>query len=360
MPMDWEKWQEKRGPSSGPQPPDLEKVVENIRRVRGRMPSGYILVGIAVLVWLLSGIFIVAPDEIGVVKRFGAFARQTTSGPHYHFPYPVESVIKPKVTQIRRFEIGFRTVSPGPPIQTRAVPDEALMLTGDENIIDINFIVQYIIKDAQAFLFNVSDPFKSIRDASEAAMREVIGNNNIDEALTAGKFQIQKDTEATLQGILDSYQAGLQVVAVQLQAVHPHPQVVDAFKDVASAREDQNRFINEAQSYSNDILPKAKGEAAQVVRQAEAYKEEKIKRAQGDTARFLSLLTEYTKAKDVTRKRLYLETMEEILGRSKKFIFDAGNQGVLPLLPLQGLMGADEQPAQPVAAPAPETLQQQK
>ncbi|MFH1139663.1 MAG: FtsH protease activity modulator HflK [Pseudomonadota bacterium] len=332
--MDWEKWQQqKRGP--GVQPPELDKVVDNLRKIKGRMPSGYILAALLFVGWLLSGIYIVAPDEVGVVKRFGEYSRTTEPGPHYHLPYPVESVLKPTVTQIRRFEIGFRTVYPGPPPQYRPVPDEALMLTGDENIIDIQFIVQYKIDKPEDFLFNLEDPFETVRAAAEAAMREVVGKNKIDEVLTTGKFQIQKDTETSLQNILNIYASGLTVVAVQLQAVHPPQQVSDAFKDVASAREDQNRFINEAEGYANDILPKAKGQAAQLELQAEAYKEEKIKRAQGDAARFTSQYEEYKKARDVTRKRLYLETMEQVLAKGKKFIMDKDKQNVLSLLPLQ-------------------------
>lgn len=343
MPMDWEKWQQKReGPG---RPPEMDKLVQSFRRWRGRLPSGILLAIIVLVAWILSGIYIVAPDEVGVVKRFGRLAYTTESGPHYHLPYPIETVQKPQVTQVRRFEIGFRTIHPGPPPRYRPVPAEALMLTGDENIIDIQFIVQYLIKDPIDYLFNVADPAKTIRDATEAAMREVIGKNKIDEALTVGKFRLQEDTKHLLQEILDKYESGLNVVAVQLQGVHPPEQVIDAFKDVASAREDQNRFINEAQGYANDILPKAEGRAAEIVRQAEAYKEEKIKRAQGDASRFVSVLKEYRKAKDVTRKRLYLETMEEVLGRAKKFVFDRQNTGgVLPLLPLQPL-GREAAPA---------------
>jgi len=341
--MDWEKWQQKQDRQV--QPPDLDKVVENFKRFQGKMPSAYIIAIIVILAWVLSGIYIVAPDEVGVVKRFGEYSRTTMSGPHYHLPYPVESVLKPKVTQIRRFEIGFRTVHPGPPPQYRPVADEALMLTGDENIIDLWFIVQYKIGDANKFLFNVADPYNTIRSAAEAAMREVIGNNKIDEALTAGKLQITNEAEQTLQAILDNYNSGFQVVAVQLQAVHPPEQVKDAFKDVVSAREDQNRFINEAEGYANDILPKAKGRAAELVAQAQAYKEEKIKRAEGDASRFESLFMEYEKARDVTRKRLYLETMERVLGKARKFILDGSNKGVLPLLPLQPLGPAPTAPA---------------
>ena len=333
MPMDWEQWQKKK--DSQIQPPDLEKMAENFKRFKGRMPSAYILIIIAVVIWGLSGIYIVAPSEIGVVKRWGAYNRSTQSGPHYHLPYPIESVLKPKVTQVRRIEIGFRTVNPGPPARYRPVSDESLMLTGDENIVDIWFIVQFKIKSANDYLFEVADPLKTIGDAAEAAMREVIGKNKIDEALTDGKYQIQNDAADTLQAILDKYKIGFKIVSVQLQEVHPPQEVRAAFKDVASAREDQNRLINEAEGYANDLLPKAKGQAAQMLAEAEAYKAEQVNRAQGDASRFLAVLEEYKKAEGVTRKRLYLETMEGVLAPANKYIIDPNNNNVLPLLQLQ-------------------------
>ncbi len=332
MPMDWEKWQKNDQGS-----PDLEKVLADFKRIQKKLPSAYLIVVVIVLIWVLSGIYIVAPDEVGVVKRFGRYTTETGPGPHYHFPYPIETVMKPKVTQVRRIEIGFRTVQPGPPPRYRPVPIEALMLTGDENIVDIQFIIQFLIKNPTDYLFKIADPRKTIKDATEAAMREVIGKGKIDDVLTTGKFQIQQDTKQSLQRILDKYNSGLEVVTVQLQKVQPPEPVIAAFKDVASAREDLNRYINEAEGYANDIIPKAKGNAAEIVQQAEAYKQSKIKRAQGDTARFLSLLKEYRKAKNVTRKRLYLETMEKVVAESRKFILSKDATGVLPLLPLQSL-----------------------
>lgn len=343
MPMDWEQWQKKRDTQG--KPPDFDKVVDNLKQFRGRLPSGYILIAIVVVIWLASGIYIVAPNEVGVVKRFGAYNRTTESGPHYHLPYPIETVIKPQVTDTRRLEIGFRTINPGPPPQYRSVTEESLMLTGDENIVDVQFIVQFKIRNATNFLFKVEDPDKTVKDAAEAAMREIIGKNKIDEVLTSGKFTIQQDTASKLQEILNIYESGFEVVGVQLNEVHPPQEVRAAFKDVASAREDQNRFINEAEGYANDILPKAKGQAAQVVRQAEAYREQKIKEAQGEAARFLSVLAEYRKAKDVTRKRLYLETMEQIVAKANKVVLDPEKQSVLPLLPLKGLNETPPQPA---------------
>jgi membrane protease subunit HflK len=238
---------------------------------------------------------------------------------------------------VQRFEFGFRTVLPGPPPQYKTAPEEALMLTGDENIVDLRFIVQVKIKNPTDYLFKVADPAKTIRDAAEATLCAIMGKSNIDEAMTHGRFDIQNDARKTLQEILDSYESGLQVSTVQLLAVQPPEPVGDAFKEVISAREEKNKAVSEAESYRSDILPAGRGQAVRIQREAEAYKEEKIKRAQGETARFLALLNEYHKAKDITRKRLYLETMEEIVSKSRKLVIDSDKQGILPLLPLQDL-----------------------
>ena len=329
--------------SMQPQPPDLEKIVQVIRdRLAAKMPGGNlwpIFVGVFFLLWMATGVYVVAPDEKGVVVRFGAYVETTDSGPHFHLPYPIETVYTPKVTQVQRIEIGYRTRGR----TTVPVPEESLMLTGDENIIDINLSVQYRIEEngAANFLFNLrnpsSDPHMAVRNAAEASIRQVIGRNSIDTALTTGKEKIQADTKVTMQAILDSYRSGLRIIAVQLQQVAPPEEVVHAFKDVASAREDRERAINEAQGYANDILPKAKGEAAKQIQEAEAYKTAKLTRAEGDVHRFLALLSEYNKAKDVTRTRLYLETMERVLPGVNKVILQPGSgQGVLPYLPLGG------------------------
>jgi len=338
MAWDWEKLQKRQQAAGrGTAPPDLDQVMDRFRNLRSKLPAGSILIALAVIGWLLSGIYIVAPDEVGVVKRFGAMAYITGPGPHYHLPYPIETVMKPIVTQVRRAEIGFRTVSQAQTARYQAVPRESLMLTGDENIVDIQFIVQYKVKDPPAYLFNVFDPNKTVQDAAEASMRQVVGKSNIDEALTTGKFKLQQETKTLLQAVLDSYGAGLDVVTVQLQDVHPPQAVIEAFKDVASAKEDQNKFINDAEGYRNDILPKAKGKAAEVVNQSLGYRESKINYAKGDASRFTQVLSEYLKAKDITEKRLYLEAMEEVLKHSTKIIVgsEIGRQ-VLPLLPLGG------------------------
>ena len=306
------------------------------RFIRSLLPGGGMLVGIIVLIWLASGIYIVSPDEIGVVKRFGAFVRTTGPGPHYHLPFPIETVLRPKVTKIHRVEIGFQTIEQGPPARYQSIPQEALMLTGDENIVAVEFIVQYRIKDPMQYLFNIRNPDDTIKAASEASIREVIGKNRIDEVLTTGKAKMQEDTHLLLQEVLDSYQAGIQVVAVQLQDVNPPAQVIAAFKDVASAREDKDKVINQAQGYRNDIIPKAKGEAAKNINQAQGYAQARIKKAEGEAERFLKTLEEYRKAKQVIRKRIYIETMEQILPEADLIIME-GKTGekTLPFLPLR-------------------------
>lgn len=340
--------------STPPQPPDIDKVIRIIReKLAGKVPGGRalpFLVGVVFLIWMATGVYVVAPDEEGVVVRFGRYVETTGSGPHFHLPFPLEKVYRPKVTQVQRIEIGYRTRGRS----VVAVPEESLMLTGDENIIDINVSVQYQIKGGGAadFLFNIrnpgNDPHKTVRDASESAIRQVIGRNDIDTALTTGKEKIQANTKLTIQDTLDSYHSGIQIIAVQLQEVSPPEEVVHAFKDVASAREDRERAINEAQGYSNDIIPKAKGEAAQLIQQAEAYKATKVTRAKGDANRFLSLLAEYKKAKVVTQTRLYIEVMENILPEVQKVIVsrDAG-RGIVPYLPL----GAPLSVSPPVSSP---------
>lgn len=295
----------------------------------------YIVGGIIIL-WLLFGIFYqVNPDEQGIIRRFGKLVRVTSPGLRLKLPYPFEMVDKPKVTEVKRVEIGSRTIDPGPPARYTVVPQEALMLTGDENIINCQVIIQYKINDAPKYLFNIRDPEETVRDVAEAAIRSTIGKNNIDEALTTGKFQIQEEIMRLAQEVLDLYNSGILVVAVQLQDVHPPKEVADAFRDVASAREDRSRLIREAEGYNNDVIPKARGEAEKRIREAEAYMEERIKKSEGDAEKFLLVLNEYQKAKSVTEQRLYIETMEEILPNIKKYIIKSDSKsGFLNILPL--------------------------
>ena len=294
--------------------------------------------GIALIFWLFTGVYTVGPDEVGVVQRFGKYDRTVQSGLNYHMPFPIETVKTPKVTEVKRIEVGFRTVGKN---QYRTVERESLMLTGDENIVDAELIVQYKIKEPINYLFNFIGPELTMREAAEASLRTVVGRHNIDEALTSGKLMIQEETKELLQSILDKYETGIQVVAVQLQDVSPPKQVIDAFKDVASAKEDKNRMINEAEGYRNDIIPKARGEAQAMIREAEGFRESRIARAEGDVAKFKAILKEYSKAKDVTRERLYLEAMEEILPGLEKYIVPNGEDGnLLNLLNLGGTKGA--------------------
>ena len=296
------------------------------------------IIVITIVIWLLLGLYSVGPDEVGVVQRFGKYDRVVGSGLNYHFPYPIETVKTPKVTEVKRIEIGFRTVGKN---QYRTIEQESLMLTGDENIVDAELIVQYKIKEPINYLFNFIGPELTLREASEASLRTVIGRHNIDEALTSGKFMIQEETKELLQITLDKYETGVIVVAVQLQDVSPPKQDIDAFKDVASAKEDKNRMINEAEGYRNDIIPKARGEAQAMIREAEGFRESRIKRAEGDVAKFKAIVKEYVKAKDVTKERLYLEAMEEILPGIDKYIVPNGEDGnLLNLLNLTGTKGA--------------------
>ena len=298
-----------------------------------------VLIGILV-VWLLTGIYVVGPDEVGVIRTFGELTRVTQSGLNWKFPSPIETANTPKVTEVKRIEIGFRSLKNG---QYRTVEKESLMLTGDENIVDAEMIVQYKIKDPVSYLFKIVAPELTVREAAEASLRTVVGRNKIDETLTTGKFTIQEETKLQLQSILDKYESGIHVVAVQLQDVSPPKEVIGAFKDVASAKEDKNRMVNQAEGYRNDIIPKARGEAEAMIRDAEGFKESRIKRAEGDATKFTTILKEYKKAKSITEKRLFLETMERVLPGVEKIIIpdkDSGNMlNLLNLNPNQAKGG---------------------
>ena len=282
------------------------------------------LLGAALALWLFTGTYMVGPDEIGVVRTFGKYTRVAQSGLNYHFPYPIEQVNTPAVTEVKRIEIGFRTLRNG---QYRSVEKESLMLTGDENIVDAEMIVQYKIKDPVKYLFRIVEPELTVREAAEASLRTVVGRNKIDETLTTGKFKIQEETKIQLQLILDKYDSGIHVVAVQLQDVSPPKEVIGAFKDVASAKEDKNRMVNQAEGYRNNVIPKARGEAEAMIRDAEGFKQARIKRSEGDAAKFTTILKEYRKAKSITQKRLYLETMERVLPNIEKIIIPDKNSG---------------------------------
>ena len=313
---------------------DKEVTIPNI--TLGILP----LLGLAVAFWFFTGVYMVGPDEVGVIRTFGAYTHQTQPGLNWHYPYPIQTVKTPKVTEVKRIEIGFRTTRNG---QYRTVEKESLMLTGDENIVDAELIVQYRIKEPENYLFKIVEPELTVREASEASLRTIVGMNNIDETLTTGKYRIQEEAKKQIQAILDKYQSGIQVVAAQLQDVSPPKQVIAAFKDVASAKEDKNRLINQAEGYRNDVIPKARGEAEAMIRGAEGFKESRIKRAEGDVAKFNAVLKEYRKAKDITRERLYLETMEKVLpGVEKVIVPDKDSGNMLNLLNLTTSKGGEK------------------
>jgi membrane protease subunit HflK len=333
----------------GPQPPDFEELLRRGQdRFRRVLPGGFgtgtgiAVVAIAIVViWLASGFYRVLPDEVGVVLRFGAYNRTTQPGLNYHLPVPIESVLRPSVTRVNRTEIGYRNAegpTRGP--ASRQVPEEALMLTGDENIVDVNFTVFWVVKDARSYLFNIRGPEATVKSAAESAMREVVGETPIAQALSEGRGKIETDTQSLLQGILNTYAAGIEVTQLQLLKVDPPAPVIDAFRDVQRALADRERLRNEAESYRNDIIPRARGDAVRIKQEADAYRQEIIARAQGDADRFLSVYNAFKVSQDVTVQRLYLETMEEILKNSNKIIIDKsaeGGNGVLPYLPLPSL-----------------------
>ncbi|MBX3456470.1 FtsH protease activity modulator HflK [Ferrovibrio sp.] len=338
------------GGFGGPTPPNLEDLLRKGQdRMRNLMPGGDIsgrgiilLIVAAIAVWMASGIYRVDTNEAGVVLRFGRFAYITQPGLRWHWPWPVESVLTPRVTTVNREEIGFRTIGDisGRSGQQRDVPEESLMLTGDENIVDIDFTVLWQVKDPQQFLFNVSDPARTIKQVAESAMREVVGKNQIQFILTDGRTKVADDTRQLLQKVLDDYGAGISINQIALQRTEPPQSVIDAFRDVQAAQADRERAQNEAEAYRNDILPRARGEAQRLLQQAEAYKQETIANAQGEAARFISVYNEYKVAKDVTAKRMYIETMEQILRGTNKVLLDnqsGAGQGVVPYLPLPEL-----------------------
>lgn len=304
-----------------------------------------ILAGITLVAWFIFGgpIFQVGPDEEGVVQTFGKHISSVGPGLHFKWPWPVQKAQMPKVTEVKRIEIGFRTIHQGPPAIYQDASNnmdmlrEAQMLTGDENIVNSSMIIQYQIKNAADYLFNVKDQEETLRDLAEACERQVIGDRPIDDVLTIGKTEIQVSIAEKIQELADKYSLGIRVIAVQLQDVQPPQQVAQAFKDVATAKEDKSRLINAALGYRNEKLPKARGEVAKVLRESEAYKQARIARAQGDAARFSALYEEYVKAPEVTHERLYLETMRKVLPRASKVIIDE-KAGVLNINDLTQLL----------------------
>ncbi|MBM3733209.1 MAG: FtsH protease activity modulator HflK [Acidimicrobiia bacterium] len=338
------------GPSM-PEPPDLEELLRRGQdRFRRALPGGFgggRVIGLAVLagiaLWFASGFYRVQPGELGVELLFGKYLRVTTPGLNYWLPRPIGQVVTPNVDRTNQINIGFRgSTDVGGQSGARDVPQESLMLTGDQNIIDIDFVVQWRIKSAANFLFNIREPEPTIKIAAESAMREIVGQTTLEDALTIKRQEVELRARELLQNILDEYSAGVLIADVKLQKVDPPAQVIDAFNDVQRARQDKERKQNEATAYANDILPRAKGEAQRMIQDATAYREKLVREAEGEANRFLSVYNAYLEDKDVTRKRLFLERMQQVFKDSEKVIIDKGGAGVVPYLPLPELRRRSE------------------
>lgn len=340
------------GGSGGGQPPDLEELIRRSQeKVKNLFPGGGgggrgisrraigLVVLVLVVLWGLTGVYRVLPEEQGVQLLFGRLHSVSGPGLHIWWPSPIGEVLTPQVTRVNRVEVGFRSASQTGRSSAREVDDEALMLTGDENIVDINFVVLWKINDAAAYLFNIRDPENTVKAAAESVMREIIGQTPIAEATTEGRRAIEQRGREMLQQLLNEYGAGILIDEVQLQKADPPQEVIDAFRDVQRAQADRERLQNEAEAFANDIIPRARGEAERLLQEAEAYKQEVVSRAQGEASRFEAVLAAYETGQDVTIKRIYLETMEDVLTGLNKVIIDSeqSGSGVVPYLPLPEL-----------------------
>jgi membrane protease subunit HflK len=345
-----------QGPqSSGPTPPDLEELLRRSQdKLKSVLPGGnlggrgvLLIVLVALLVWGASGFFRVEPDELGAVLRFGKYTRDAQPGLNYHLPYPVETVLTPKVTRVNRIDIGMRLIEDprrGGSQQIRDIPEESLMLTGDENIVDVDVSVFWQVKigGAKDYLFNIQNPEGTVKAVAESAMREVVGRSDIQPILTGARQSIETSVHDLMQKVLDTYQAGVQITQVQMQKVDPPAQVIESFREVQAARADLVRLQNEAETYANQKVPEAKGAASKILQDAEAYKSQTVAEATGQASRFGKVYEEYKKAPQVTRQRIYLETMERVFGGTDNIILDQGaqqgsGQSVVPILPLNEL-----------------------
>ncbi len=335
------------GGSGGGGAPDFEDLIRKGQdRLKSFAPGGQFggrgigLIGLgAVALWLASGLYTVRPDEVGLNLIFGRYVGTTQPGLNYNLPYPIGSVVRPSVTTVNTTEVGFRSSETRARTGQRDLNEESLMLTGDENIVDIDFAVQWQVNPARAadYVFNIQEPETSIKAVAESAMREIIGKRNIQAILTTERGPVEGDVKQLMQDVLDSYGAGVVIRLVQLQKVDPPAQVIDAFRDVQAARQDQDRARNEAETYASKVVPEARGEAARIQQEAEAYRERVIAEASGQASRFDQIYAEYKKAPEVTRERMYLETMERVLAGAEKTVIDqngSSQQGVVPYLPL--------------------------
>ena len=347
---------------SGQTPPELDEVIKDFKNKfdgffggkqssnsekQQSMPTGgfkYVFI-LVILVWLLSGIYIIDPAEKGVVLRFGAFQEETGQGPHWHIPFPIEEVSRVNVDQIRTAEIGYRNAVSGSRNFGGNVSSESLMLTKDENMIDAKFAVQYKIDVVQDYLFNVASPDLTLRHVLESAIRQVVGKNTMDYILTEGRSDIADKIKDKSQELLNLYETGLVITTVNMQDAQPPEQVQASFSDAVKAREDKQRLINEAQTYSNDILPKSRGKAARILEEAKAYKSQVISKSVGESSRFGQILAEYIKAPEVTRERLYRETMESVFSSTNKVVVDSSANSMM-YLPLDKLINSRQQNTQ--------------
>jgi modulator of FtsH protease HflK len=335
----------------GNPPPDLEELLRRSQeRLRRLMPGGFgngrafLLLGAVILVfWAISGFYRVQPDEQGVELLFGKYVKTTQPGLNYWFPTPIGEVMRPKVTQTNQLTVGFRGSGPN----IREVPQESHILAGDQNIADIQFVVQWRIREAGEFLFNVRDPEQTVKIAAESALREVVGRNPLQSVMTNQRDLVAQQSRELLQQIMDGYKSGVTILDLRIQKADPPKEVIDAFNDVQRAKQDEERLRNEALAYRNDIVPRAKGEAARMVQNALAEKEKLVKEAEGQAARFTAFYQTYVANKDITVRRMYLEAMQDVLSRSEKIIIDEDGKGsgVVPYLPLPEI-GKRAQPQQ--------------
>jgi membrane protease subunit HflK len=298
----------------------------------------WIVVFIVLGIYFLTGVYQVGPSEVTLLKTFGRFTSVVPSGIHYHLPYPIQSHVTVDVTTVRKIEIGFRSIQRGERISYQSVPQEAIMITGDNNLVSVEAVVQYRVKDPVAYAFNITEADSIVRFTTESVLREKVAMRSIDDVLTSGRDEIGFKTAQMLQEILDSYNCGIKVENVYLQEVVPPDPVVDAFDDVNNARQDKERLINEARKYANDVVPKAQGQAQEILRQAEAYAQEVYLKALGEAKRFEEVLEEYSKAPDITRKRMLLDALQSLLEKSENKVFFVGNGDSLNILNISDLL----------------------
>lgn len=298
----------------------------------------WIVVFIVLGIYFLTGVYQVGPSEVTLLKTFGRFTSVVPSGIHYHLPYPIQSHVTVDVTTVRKIEIGFRSIQRGERISYQSVPQEAIMITGDNNLVSVEAVVQYRVKDPVAYAFNITEADSIVRFTTESVLREKVAMRSIDDVLTSGRDEIGFETARMLQEILDSYNCGIKVENVYLQEVVPPDPVVDAFDDVNNARQDKERLINEARKYANDVVPKAQGQAQEILRQAEAYAQEVYLKALGEAKRFEEVLEEYSKAPDITRKRMLLDALQSLLEKSENKVFFVGNGDSLNILNISDLL----------------------